>query len=354
MPYAMSRPQIQKHLQTGVSYMFPVLMLGGLCRSIAQLGAPHYPGNALLLLMERLGELSFLLAVPVAAAYTAFSLADRPGMMPALVLGYYAVTSETGYVGAMLCAFLVSGCILLAKRFDIPDPLNSIYSVVLVPLAATVVTGSIFYFLLVPPLVWLRLHVLDFFLGMGGLLRFGVGAVVAAMIACDMGGQIGKRSTIFSNACLAEGWFLPVSAKIIGCMVPSFVYVLAELLRPRQKGKIRRTREMGKVALAGACQITESVLPYARKEPRRIVISITVGAALAGGLVMYWSCACQMPHGGIFILPLIQNPGLFLLALLAGSLCGGLLLVLLRLFMKHDPPRGTADLLDDKHIEINF
>lgn len=348
------RFQIQKHLQTGSSYMFPVLVLGGLCGSVARMAGPAWPHSQLVLLLQQIGDIAFLLAIPIAAAYTAFSLADRQGMMPALILGYYATVAQTGYVGAVLCAFMVSGLLTLSKRLSVPHPLNSIYNVILVPLLATATTALVFHFALVPPLAWLRGRFLAVALSLGGPLRFCVGALVAAMIAYDMGGKVGKRSTIFSNACLAEGWFLPVTAKIIGCMVPSFAYILAEWIKPQANKKAGHRRGLGKVALAGACQITESILPYAQKEPRRIVLSITAGSALAGGLAMYWSCACQMPHGGIFILPLILNPHMFLLALLAGSLLGGLLLALLRVFMKSDPPRGIADLLDDKQIDLNF
>ena len=320
--------------------------------SVARMAGPAWPHSQLVLLLQQIGDIAFLLAIPIAAAYTAFSLADRQGMMPALILGYYATVAQTGYVGAVLCAFMVSGLLTLSKRLSVPHPLNSIYNVILVPLLATATTALVFHFALVPPLAWLRGRFLAVALSLGGPLRFCVGALVAAMIAYDMGGKVGKRSTIFSNACLAEGWFLFVTAKIIGCMV-LLLYSggNGSASKPTRKRGTAATLEGG---AGGPCQITESILPYAQKEPRRIVLSITAGSALAGGLAMYWSCACQMPHGGIFILPLILNPHMFLLALLAGSLLGGLLLALLRVFMKSDPPRGIADLLDDKQIDLNF
>jgi PTS system fructose-specific IIC component len=335
--------------------MLPMLIIGGVFQGIAGLISEKNSGFGLALVILQISNLAFSFAIPIAAAYTAFSVADRPALIPAFVVGYFACHIGTGFLGAIIGALIIGLTIKLIRQIQILKEFKSIKTMLVLPLISTAAASAILYFILRIPLESLRNILILTLNGLDPILRFLLGAILSGIIAIDMGGKKGNMVAIFANASLAEGVPGPTSAKIIAAMVPPLILVIANLLDPKVKKDQLEYKNIRSLLFTGvACQITESVLPYAMQNPRKMITSCIAGSALAGGLVMYWNVLSPAPHGGLFLLPIINYPGYFLLALLVGSCSGALLLLFLRRFIKEKQPSDKKQELNDKDIWMNF
>ncbi|MBV1790177.1 fructose-specific PTS transporter subunit EIIC [Marinobacterium sp. D7] len=327
------RPGIYQHLMTGVSNMLPFVVGGGILIAISFMFgidafSPdstdfHPVAQALMTLGGPEG--AFGLMVPVLAGFIGMSIADRPGFMPAMVGGFLSVQYGGGFIGGMI-AGLLGGYIMLGIVHlcrNLPRTLQGVETVLIYPVLGLLLTGGLMYLLLMPlsnintALVgWLGS------LGIGNLILLG--ALLGGLMAVDLGGPVNKAAYTFGIAALASGNNLPQAAVMAGGMVPPLAMALATVMfRHRFNASERRA---GKSCFVlGASFITEGAIPFAAADPLRVLPACIAGSALAGGLSMLFGCQLPAPHGGIFVIPLVEHPFYYLLAIGLGSLLSAIL-----------------------------
>jgi PTS system fructose-specific IIC component len=315
-----------KHLMTGVSYMLPMVVAGGLLIALAfafgGIFAGDKEGSFGWALMQIGGATAFALFVPVLAGFIAYSIADRPGITPGLVGGMLATTVGAGFLGGIAAGFIAG---YLAKflndKIQLPENLQGLKPVLILPLLTTLIVGLLMIFVIGPP-VKVALNGLEAWLAglqQGSALLLGL--MLGAMMAFDMGGPVNKAAYTFSVGLLASKIYAPMAAVMAAGMVPPLGLALAATLF-----KNRFTadeREASKAAFVlGISFITEGAIPYAARDPFRVIPSIMVGAAVTGALSMVFGANLLVPHGGIFVL-LIPNAVthllLYVLAIAVGT-----------------------------------
>jgi len=330
--------RLRRSIQTGISYALPVLVVGGLCS-----GALPWCGPALEPLLRQIAALCGALAPVIFAAYTAYAAVGRPALIPALAVGALAHSAGLGAPGALAGALLSAVVIAVMRELEFPRDMKNIKTMLLLPCLATLLPAAVLQY--AAPLFARFEQILQ--QGESGLclpVRALVGAVLAGLLSLDMGGEKGNFSSLAANLLLLEGWAWPTAAKVAGCIVPGLV--LAGYLLCCGQGFQKR------LAVQACCQITEGVLPYLRRGPQGLVPACMAGAGTAGALAVWGGVQCCVPHGGLFLLPFMQYPGRFLLAILAGSLLG---IMLLFLFQRLPPGVWTPKKEPEFPVEwINF
>jgi PTS system fructose-specific IIC component len=299
-----------KHLMTGVSYMLPVVVAGGLLIALAFAFGGIYAGDAKgtfgWALMQIGGATAFALFVPVLAGFIAYSIADRPGLTPGLIGGMLATTVGAGFLGGIVAGFIAGYLTqFLNDKIKLPENLQGLKPVLILPLISTLVVGLLMIFVIGPP-VKVAMNGLEAWLAglqQGSALLLGL--ILGAMMAFDMGGPVNKAAYTFSVGLLASKIYAPMAAVMAAGMVPPLGLALAATLF-----KNRFTvdeREASKAAFVlGISFITEGAIPYAARDPFRVIPSIMAGAAVTGAMSMVFGVHLLVPHGGIFVL-LIPN-----------------------------------------------
>jgi fructose PTS system EIIBC or EIIC component len=299
-----------KHLMTGVSYMLPVVVAGGLLIALAFAFGGIYAGDAKgtfgWALMQIGGATAFALFVPVLAGFIAYSIADRPGITPGLIGGMLATTVGAGFLGGIVAGFIAGYLTqFLNNIIKLPENLQGLKPVLILPLISTLVVGLLMIFVIGPP-VKVAMNGLEAWLAglqQGSALLLGL--ILGAMMAFDMGGPVNKAAYTFSVGLLASKIYTPMAAVMAAGMVPPLGLALAATLF-----KNRFTadeREASKAAFVlGISFITEGAIPYAARDPFRVIPSIMAGAAVTGAMSMVFGVNLLVPHGGIFVL-LIPN-----------------------------------------------
>lgn len=350
--------KIKKHLMTGISYMIPLVAAGGLCQAIAKILGGALVGEAegtIPWMIHSLGSAAMALVIPVITAYIAFSIADRAALAPGLILGMICSEIKAGFIGGVIAAFLVGYFILfLKKHLKLPKALKGLMPVMIIPLLSTLVVGLVVYLVIGIPLAKMQEIILSWMNSMQGGSKFSVGALVGAMIGFDMGGPMGKTASLFCNALMAEGVYGPEAAKIIGGMTPAIGIAISVLIC-RKKKYTNQEIETAKVAFPmGLCFITEGVLPFALSDPLRVIPACSIGSAIASGLAMMWGCASTVPHGGIFVVPIMDHPWMFMLALVIGSCVTAAILTLIKPQLKEEVAEVEEAEVNMDQLKMNF
>ena len=320
------------HLLTGVSFMLPMVVAGGLLIALSfvfGIKAYEQQGTLAAALMQIGGGTAFKLMVPVLAGYIAWSIADRPGLTPGMIGGYLAVTLNAGFLGGIAAGFLAGYLALgLARYLKLPSSMEALKPILIIPLVASLVTGLAMIYVIGGPVAMV----------MGGLTRFLssmntgnavlLGLVLGAMQCFDLGGPVNKAAYAFGVAMLSQGesGYAPMAAVMAAGMVPPLGMGLASLLAP---GKFSlQDREAGKAAMVlGLCFISEGAIPFMAKDPLRVIPVSMVGGAVTGALSMYFGCKLLAPHGGVFVMLIphaVMHVGLYLLSILVGAALIGL------------------------------
>jgi PTS system fructose-specific IIC component len=318
-----------KHLLTGVSYMLPIIVAGGLIIALSFVfGLDPEPGSIGAALGQIGGDAAFALIVPVLSGYIAFSIADRPGLAPGLIGGMLAANLGTGFIGGIISGFL-AGYIALWVRdhINLPQTLEGIKPVLVIPLLSTLAVGLLMVFVFGVPVRALTDGLTAFLENMGQGNAALLGLILGGMMAVDMGGPINKAAYTFAVGLLASNVDQPMAAVMAAGMTPPLGLALATLIAKRRF--VPEEREAGKVAsVLGICFITEGAIPFAAKDPLRVIPACIVGSAIAGGLSMLFGCTLRAPHGGIFVLAIpnaVGNAGLYIVAIAVGTLVTGLI-----------------------------
>ncbi|WP_067843300.1 PTS fructose transporter subunit IIABC [Amphibacillus sediminis] len=326
---------IYRHLMNGVSHMLPFVVGGGILIALGFIfgieahipGDPNYHRFAEALNTIGGGN-AFGLMVPVLAGFIAMSIADRPGLAPGMVGGFMATQGDSGFLGGLIAGFLAGYTVVALKHLlaRLPDSLDGIKTILIYPLLSIFITGMLMFFVVEIP-VGMFNHALGSWLqSMGTTNAVLLGLILGGMMAVDMGGPINKAAYTFGLAMIAEGFFTPHAAIMAGGMVPPLGIALATLLF---KNKFtQEERDAGKTNIVmGISFITEGAIPFAAADPGRVIPSLVVGSAVTGALSMLFNIGIRAPHGGLFVIGLVEgNAMLYLLAIVIGSIITAIML----------------------------
>ncbi|MEQ3306198.1 fructose-specific PTS transporter subunit EIIC [Fusobacterium varium] len=322
------RTGFYKHIMSGVSNMLPFVVGGGILIALSFMFGIHASDpsdpsfNPLAKLLNDIGGgNAFFLMVPVMAGFIGMSIADRPGFAPAMVGGLISLNNGGGFLGGLIGGFLGGYSVVLLKKVfsKLPESLEGIKPVLLYPLFGIFITGALMYGVIIDPIAALNTGVTNFLetLGTGNLILLG--AVLAGMMAVDMGGPVNKAAFTFGIAMIAAGNYAPHAAVMAGGMVPPLGIALATTFFKNKFTKDER--DAGRTCyIMGLSFITEGAIPFAASDPIRVIPASIIGAAIAGGLSMFFGVLLPAPHGGIFVFPVVTNPVMYLVSVVIGSL----------------------------------
>ncbi|GHB19472.1 PTS fructose-like transporter subunit IIB [Salinicola rhizosphaerae] len=321
---------LYKHLLTGVSFMLPMVVAGGLCIALSFVfGIKAYEdeGTLAAALMQIGGGTAFALMVPVLAGYIAYSIADRPGIAPGMIGGMLASTLGAGFIGGILAGFLAGYSARAVTRYvKLPASVESLKPILIIPLLASLFTGLVMIYVVGTPVAAILSGLTGFLNSMGSTNAVLLGVLLGAMMCFDMGGPVNKAAYTFGVGLLSTETYMPMAAIMAAGMVPAIGMGLATFLG---RGKFSQPeREAGKASFVlGLCFISEGAIPFAAKDPLRVIPLSMIGGAVTGALSMWFGIKLMAPHGGLFVL-LIPNAVnlalLYLVAIAAGSIITGL------------------------------
>lgn len=326
---------VYKHLLTGVSFMLPMVVAGGLLIALSLcfgLNAAEEAGS-LAAVLKQIGAAAFSLMVPMLAGYIAYSIADRPGLAPGLVGGLIATQLNAGFLGGIVAGFLAGYIALfLAKKIKLPTSLEALKPILIVPLLGTLSVGLIMFYIVGHPVAQIFEMMKDFLNNMGTTNAVLMGIVLASMMCIDLGGPINKAAYAFTVGLLTTNTYMPMAATMAGGMVPAIGMAIATLLAKQKFNQSER--DAGKAAFVlGLCFISEGAIPFAAKDPIRVIPACIAGGAVTGALVALFHCELVTPHGGIFVLLIpnaISHAWLYLAAIAIGSCITGVIYALLK------------------------
>lgn len=325
-----------KHLLTGVSYMLPIVVAGGLTIALSfvfGITAFEEEGTLAAALMSIGGGAAFAIMVPVLSGFIAYSIADRPGLAPGLIGGMLAVNLQAGFLGGIVSGFLAGYIALwLRDHIKLPQHFEGLKPVLVIPLLSTLAVGLLMVYVVGEPVALVLGELTAFLQGMGATNAVLLGLLLGGMMAVDMGGPVNKAAYTFAVGLLTADTFTPMAAVMAAGMVPPLGLALATFVGRNRFS--RDEQEAGKAAaVLGLSFITEGAIPFAAKDPLRVIPSIIAGAATAGALSMLFGCALRAPHGGAFVLAIpnaITHVGMYVVAILAGTLVTTALLLALK------------------------
>jgi fructose PTS system EIIBC or EIIC component len=350
--------KLRKWLMTGVSYMVPFVAAGGLLLALGfaiggwQIAsAPsvmkHFSWTEIDswgALLFQIGGVAFGFLIPVLAGYIAYGMADRPGLVPGFVGGMIASNIAAGFLGGLVAGLLAGGVVLAIQRIKIPPVLRGIMPVVVIPLISSLIVGFLMFVVVGKPIAEAQKGMTDWLNSLSGTNAILLGVLLGLMMCFDLGGPVNKVAYAFATAGIAvqapsDSAMKVMAAVMAAGMVPPLGMALATTVR--KKLFTETERENGKAAwVLGASFISEGAIPFAAADPLRVIPASMAGGAVTGALSMAFGATLRAPHGGIFVVPLIGSPLLYLIAIAAGVCVTTALVVVLKSMRK--PAPGTT------------
>ena len=331
--------QIYKHLMNGVSHMLPFVIGGGILIALAFLFDTFDPANAknfgsgtpLSAFLMKIGGASFGFMLPVLAGYIAMSIADRPGLVAGFVGGLLANQGGSGFLGALIAGFAAGYLVLLVKKLvsGLPQALEGTKPVLFYPVLGVLFIGIAITFIINPPVSALNEWLMNSLQTMGTTSRVLLGLVFGAMMSVDMGGPVNKAAYVIGTGALATGEYGIMAAVMAGGMVPPLAIALCTTFFPSHFTEAERKSGITNYIM-GLSFITEGAIPFAAADPIRVLPSCIIGAGTAGALSMFFECTLRAPHGGIFVVPTIGNPLLYLASIAIGSVVACIILAIVK------------------------
>ena len=335
--------QIYKHLMNGVSHMLPFVIGGGILIALAFLFDTLDPvnpknfgsGNPLSAFLMQIGGASFGFMLPVLAGYIAMSIADRPGLVAGFVGGLLANQGGSGFLGALIAGFAAGYLVLLVKKLvsSLPQALEGTKPVLFYPVLGVLFIGLAITFVINPPVSALNHWLMDSLQSMGTTSRVLLGLIFGAMMSVDMGGPVNKAAYVIGTGALATGEYGIMAAVMAGGMVPPLAIALCTTFFPSRFTEAERKSGITNYIM-GLSFITEGAIPFAAADPVRVLPACIIGAGTAGALSMFFECTLRAPHGGIFVVPTIGNPLLYLASIAIGSVVACFILALVKPSLK--------------------
>lgn len=330
------RTGIFKHLMTGVSYMLPLVVAGGLIIALSfifGIDASQKESTLAAALMQIGGGAAFALMVPILSGFIAYSIADRPGLTPGLIGGMLASQIGAGFLGGLISG-LIAGYTadFLRKKIRLPKGLEGLVPILILPLLSSLIVGLLMIYVIGVPVKGIMTILTAWLQGLSGTNALLLGAILGAMMAFDMGGPVNKTAYTFAVGLLGANVFEPQAAVMAAGMTPPLGLALATVL---YKNKFTKSEiEAGKAAwVMGLAFITEGAIPFAAADPFRVIPSIVAGSSVAGALSMVFQSTLRAPHGGIFVLPIpnaVGNLGGYVISILAGTIVTAFMIGILK------------------------
>ncbi|NBM18863.1 fructose-specific PTS transporter subunit EIIC [Streptomyces sp. GC420] len=362
--------RLRKWLMSGVSYMVPFVAAGGLLIALG-FAVGGYEINAAESVMDhfswtevdswgalmfQIGAAAFGFLVPVLAGYIAYGMADRPGLVPGFVGGAISVTIGAGFLGGLVAGLLAGGTVLAIQRVDIPKSLRGIMPVVVIPLISSAVVGFLMFVVIGKPIASAQKGMTDWLNGLTGTNAILLGVLLGLMMCFDLGGPVNKVAYTFATAGIAVADPSDSAMKIMAAvMAAGMVPPLGMALATTVRGKLftRAEQENGKAAwVLGASFISEGAIPFAAADPLRVIPASMAGGAVTGALTMAFGATLRAPHGGIFVVPLIGNPLLYLVAVAAGTAITAGLVIALKGMRGAPEPTGAEAPADEAKVAV--
>ena len=331
--------QIYKHLMNGVSHMLPFVIGGGILIALAFLFDTFNPANPsgfgsgtpLSAFLMKIGGASFGFMLPVLAGYIAMSIADRPGLVAGFVGGLLANQGGSGFLGALIAGFAAGYLVLLVKKLvsGLPQSLEGTKPVLFYPVLGVLFIGIAITFIINPPVSALNEWLMNALQTMGTTSRVLLGLIFGAMMSVDMGGPVNKAAYVIGTGALATGEYGIMAAVMAGGMVPPLAIALCTTFFPNRFTEAERKSGITNYIM-GLSFITEGAIPFAAADPIRVLPSCIIGAGTAGALSMFFECTLRAPHGGIFVVPTIGNPLMYLASIAIGSIIACIILAIVK------------------------
>ncbi|MDU8923402.1 fructose-specific PTS transporter subunit EIIC [Pasteurellaceae bacterium LIM206] len=329
------RKGVYQHLMSGVSYMLPFVVAGGLLIALAFAFGGIYAGNpenagTFAFELKKIGDTAFGLMIAAFAGYVAYSIADRPGLAVGFVGGMLAANANAGILGGIIAGFLAGYVVkFLNKIIQLPANFASLKPILILPLFGTGIVGLLMVYFLNPPVAAAMEALTAWLNTMGSANALILGGILGGMMCVDMGGPINKAAYAFGTGLIASQTFTPMAAVMAGGMVPPIGMAIATWI-VRSKFNAAQ-RNAGKASFVlGLCFISEGALPFVAADPIRVIISSVIGGAIAGSISMSFGIELQAPHGGLFVIPLVSQPLMYLAAIAIGSIATGIVYAIIK------------------------
>lgn len=321
---------LQKAFNTGVSFMLPAVVVGGIFLAIAlSTGKAGDEGmeitNPFMKNLNDLGVAGFAMMIPILSGYIANSIAGKPGLAPGMILGYVANNPigegqvKTGFLGAMLMGVAVGYFVKWCKTWKVPPTIRTIMPILIVPVITTFILGMIYIYVISVPIGFAMDWLVATLSNLQGSSAILLGLIIGAMTAVDMGGPINKTATAFTLALMAEGVYSPNGAHRIAVAIPPLAMAISTFIDRRKYTE--EDKDLGISAFfMGLIGITEGAIPFAIKDMKRVLPAIIIGSAVGGALGMANEVEALVPHGGLIILPVVNGKLWYVIAMLIGTL----------------------------------
>lgn len=313
---------LTKAFSTGVSYMMPTVVVGGIFLALSLAGGDATAGkgmvvtNPFLQNIGAIGSAGFAMMIPILSGYISYSLAGKPGITPGMITGFMANSPigenhvQTGFLGAMLMGVLCGFLARWVKKWKVNDTLKAIMPILIIPIVTTFVVAMVYIYVLVGPIGIIMAWLIHMLSGLQGGSALFLGVIVGAMAAFDMGGPINKTATAFTLALMAEGIYGPNGAYRIAVAIPPLGIALSTFISRKKWGS--DDRKMGpSAAFMGLIGITEGAIPFAVKSLKTVLPSIIIGSAVGAGLGMLHGVECMVPHGGLIVIAAVNKAPLW-------------------------------------------
>lgn len=333
---------IQKALLSGVSYMMPVVVAGGVILAISLLGASQtakglVPANELLKFLNSLGKAGMAMMIPIFAAYISYAMAGKPGLTPGFILGYLANNTisingsnvKTGFIGALILGVLCGYLVKWMKTWSVGKSLRSIMPIIIIPVLTVLILGLGYYFIIAYPIAILVNGLLNFMRSLSSTNAIGLAILMGAIAEIDFGGPVTKAVSMFTLALISEGVYWPNGIFRVLVAIPPIGIFLSSILFHKKFSEEDRDNAKA-VGIMGCLGITEGAIPYALKDPKAVYPASIIGSIVAAIIAQIGKVACPVPHGGFIVLPVISNRIIFVIAILVGSLVTALVLGFLK------------------------
>ena len=346
--------RLRQWLMTGVSYMIPFVAAGGILIALSfliggasvatQVNGGTFQGHTYTAIVDPtkilsqvgiagvlffIGSTAFKMLVPILSGFIAFAIADRPGLVPGIVSGLLATAVGAGFLGGLLGGLIAGGITYAVLQVRVPRAFSGVMPVVIIPLVTTLIVGVIMIVVIGQPISSAQTALTDWLNGLSGTNGILLGALLGAMMAFDMGGPVNKVAYTFGLASLASGNLKIMAAVMAAGMTPPLALALASVVRPQLFTPAER--KAGEAAwLLGLSFITEGAIPFAAADPVRVIPPLMAGSAVTGALSFAVGATSHAPHGGIWVVGLIGNPGLYLLAIATGVVTSATLVIALK------------------------
>ena len=321
---------LQKAFNTGVSFMLPAVVAGGIFLALAlSTGEATSSGmnitNTFMKNLSDLGVAGFAVMIPLLSGYIAHSLAGKPALAPAMLLGYAANNPigeagiKTGFLGAIVMGIAVGYFVRWCKTWKVPNTIKTIMPILIVPVITTFVLGMAYIYVVAEPIGIAMNWLVDTLGKLQGGSAIVLGLIIGAMTAVDMGGPINKTATAFTLALMSEGIYGPNGAHRVAVAIPPLAMAISTFIDRRKYNE--EDRDLGISAFfMGLIGITEGAIPFAVKDIKSVLPAIIIGSAVGGALAMVNNVEALVPHGGLVILPVVNGKLWFCLSMLLGTL----------------------------------